>query len=70
MFSHSTVAWGPSPGVAEAIVGRSLTTTNEEPVLNYTGQPERYCRDVSEVSEESAAQERSVGAPAAPHILQ
>ena len=39
MFSHSTS--GSSPRVAEAIVGRSLTTTNEGPVLRYryTGQP-------------------------------
>lgn len=33
MVSHST--WG-SPGVAEAIVNRAPTTTNEGPVLHYT----------------------------------
>jgi hypothetical protein len=35
MVSHSTS--GPSPGVAEAIVDRGPTATNEGPVLRYTG---------------------------------
>jgi hypothetical protein len=34
--------WGPGPGVAEAIVDRAPTTTNEGPVLHHrdAGQPE------------------------------